>query len=111
MESLINTVRLFSEDIRMQFGVDNCAITVMKRGKLDSSYNDIIFENQDTIRSRDEKNCYKYLGVLEVDNIKHQQIKSQLEKKIRKRAEEDSEIEVKFRQTGDVNKHLGSVVS
>ena len=81
MESLINTVRLFSEDIRMQFGVDNCAITVMKRGKLDSSYNDIIFENQDTIRSRDEKNCYKYLGVLEVDNIKHQQIKSQLEKK------------------------------
>ena len=27
-----------------------------------------------------KKNCYKYLGILEVDNIKHQQIKSRLEK-------------------------------
>ena len=80
MESLMNTVRLFSEDIGMQFGVDKCAITALKRGKHYSSKNDIIFENQDTIRSLDEKNCYKYLGILEVDNIKHQQMKSQLEK-------------------------------
>ena len=80
MESLINTVCLFSEDIRMQFGVDKCAITVLKRGKLDSSNNDIIFENQDTIRLMNEKNCYKHLGILEVDNVKHQQMKSQLEK-------------------------------
>ena len=50
MESLMNTVRLFSENIGMQFGVDKCAITVLNRGKLDSSNNDIIFENQDTIR-------------------------------------------------------------
>ena len=28
MESLMNTVRLFSEDIGMQFVVDKCAITV-----------------------------------------------------------------------------------
>ena len=72
MKSLRNTVRLFSEDIGMQFGVDKCAITALKRGKHYSSKNDIIFENQDTIRSLDEKNCYKYLGILEVDNIKHQ---------------------------------------
>ena len=80
MKSLRNTVRLFSEDIGMQFGVDKYAITALKRGKHYSSKNDIIFENQDTIRSLDEKNCYKYLGILEVDNIKHQQMKSQLEK-------------------------------
>ena len=55
MESLINTVRLFSENVAMQFGVDKCAITVLKRGKLDSSKSDIVFENQDTIRSPDEK--------------------------------------------------------
>ena len=64
----------------IQFGVDKCAITVLKKEKLDRSNNDIIFENQDTIRSLDEKNCCKYLGILEVDNIKHQQMKSQLEK-------------------------------
>ena len=112
MESLMNTVRLFSEDIGMQFGVDKCAITALKRGKHYSSKNDIIFENQDTIRSLDEKNCYKYLGILEVDNIKHQQVKSQFEKKrIRKTAEEDSEIKLKFRQPGDGNKQLGGVAS
>ena len=62
----MNTVRLLSEDIRMQFGVDKCAITVLKRGKLDSPRNDIIFENQVTIRSVDEKNCYNYLSIQEV---------------------------------------------
>ena len=54
-ESLINTVRLFSEDIGIQFGVDKCAITVLKRGKIDNCNNDIIFECQDTIRSLNEK--------------------------------------------------------
>ena len=62
MESLMNTVRLFSVNIRMQFGVDKCAIKVLKRGKLDSSNNDIIFENQDTIRSLDEKKLLQASG-------------------------------------------------
>ena len=111
MESLRNTVRLFSEDIEMQFAIDKGAITVLKRGKLDSSNNDIIFENQNTIRALDEKNCYKYLGILEVDNIKHQQMKSQLKKRKQKTTEKNSEIKVKFRQPGYGNKHLGGVIS
>ena len=36
------------------------------------------------MKSLEENNCYKYLDTLEVDNIKHQQMKSQLEKRIRK---------------------------
>ena len=111
MESLMNTVCLFSEDIKMQFGVDKDAIMVLKRGKLDSPNNDIIFENQNTIRALDEKNCYKYLGILEVDNIKHQQMKSQLKKSKQKTTEKNSEIKVKFRQPGYGNKHLGGVIS
>ena len=30
---LIQTVRIFSEDIRMEFGLDQCAVMIMKRGK------------------------------------------------------------------------------
>ena len=45
METLMNTVRVFSDDIGMQFGIDKCAITVMKRGKLDNSNNDIVLGN------------------------------------------------------------------
>ena len=33
LESLIQTVRIFSEDIGMEFGLDKCAILIMKRGK------------------------------------------------------------------------------
>ena len=34
LDSLIQTVRIFSEDIGMQFGIDKCAVLVMKKGKI-----------------------------------------------------------------------------
>ena len=48
---------LFSEDIGVQFQVNKSTVTVLKVGKLESSSNDIVFENQSTIRSLDENNC------------------------------------------------------
>lgn len=80
VETLMNTVRVLSDDIGMQFGIDKCAITVMKRGKLDNSNNDIVLGNQEKITSLDENNCYKYLGMLKVDNIKQKEMKTQREK-------------------------------
>ena len=57
LETLMNTVRVFSDDIGMQFGIYKCAITVMKRGKLDNSNNDIVLGNQEKITSLDENIC------------------------------------------------------
>ena len=34
LDSLIQTVRLFSADIGMEFGIEKCAVLVMKKGKL-----------------------------------------------------------------------------
>ena len=34
IDSLINTVRVFSDDIRMAFGLKKCAVVVMKRGEV-----------------------------------------------------------------------------
>ena len=34
LDSLIQTVRIFSEDIGMQFGIDNCTMFVMKKGEI-----------------------------------------------------------------------------
>ena len=34
LDSLIQTVRIFSEDIGMQFWIDKCAMLVMKKGKI-----------------------------------------------------------------------------
>ena len=33
LESLIQIVRIFSEDIGMEFGLDKCAILIMMKGK------------------------------------------------------------------------------
>ena len=34
LDSLVKTVRLFSKDIGMQFGLDICAVLMMKRGRI-----------------------------------------------------------------------------
>ena len=37
LDSLIQTVRMFSEDTGMQFGIYKCAMLVMKKGKIVNS--------------------------------------------------------------------------
>ena len=34
LNSLIQTIRIFNEDIGMQFGIEKCAMLVMKKGKI-----------------------------------------------------------------------------
>ena len=33
LDSLVQTVRIFSEDIGMEFGIEKCAMLVMEKGK------------------------------------------------------------------------------
>ena len=39
MESLVNTVRVFSEDISMEFGLEKCAKVSINKGKLVATEN------------------------------------------------------------------------
>ena len=34
LDSLVQTVRVFSEDIEMEFGIEKCAMLVMVKGKI-----------------------------------------------------------------------------
>ena len=34
LDSLIQTVKIFSEDVGMQFGIEKCAVLVMKKGEI-----------------------------------------------------------------------------
>ena len=62
ISSLVHTVRVFSSDIGMDFGIKKCATMVMKRGKLDKS-EDISSPDGRIIRSiGDNVEGYKYLG-------------------------------------------------
>ena len=79
VEMLMNTVWVFSEAIGMQFGIDECAISVLKRRKFGSQNNDIILGDQERISFLDLDNSNKSLGVLELDNIKHKDMTGKIE--------------------------------
>ena len=64
LDSLIQTVRIFREDIGMQFGIEKCAMLVMKKGKIVKS-DDIELPNDRVITPLEEGESYKYSGVLE----------------------------------------------
>ena len=79
LETLIHAVRIYSQDIGMEFGIEKCAMLVMKTGKRHKSEG-MELPNHDRIRTFEENETYKYLGILEVDNIKQVQIKDTIRK-------------------------------
>ena len=68
LDSLVQTVRVFSEDIGMEFGIEKCAILVMEKGKIVKSVG-IELSDGKVIKSLQEGESYKYLGLLEAENF------------------------------------------
>ena len=79
LETLINSVRVFSSDINMEFGIEKCGILVMKKGKYAKS-DGIKLPNEKEIQEIDLEKGYKYVGVLEADVIKDKDMKEKIEK-------------------------------
>ena len=73
LETLIHSVRIYSKDIGLEFGIEKCAMPVMKSGKR-HLIDGMELPNQDKIRSLEEKETYKYLGILKADTIKQVEI-------------------------------------
>ena len=74
LETLIQAARIYSQDIGMEFGIEKCAILIMRSGKRHTTEG-IELPNQEKIRILGEKENYKYLGVLEADTIKQMEMK------------------------------------
>ena len=68
MYSIVLTGRAFHEDIGMQFGIEKCAMLVMEKGKTGKSVG-IELPDSKVIRSLQEGESYKYLGILEADKF------------------------------------------
>ena len=84
LESLIQTVRIYSSDIGMEFGLEKCASLVMKRGKIVES-DGITLPDDKMIRNLKEDERYKYLGVQELDDIKTSEMKERVSKEYKRR--------------------------
>ena len=69
LETLTQAVRIFNQDIGMEFGKEKCAMLIMSNGKRHMTKG-IKLPNQEKIRMLGEKETYKYLEILEVDTIK-----------------------------------------
>ena len=84
VDTLVNTVRIFSNDIGMEFGISKCAVLIMKRGKL-CTCEGIVLPDKQVIRGLEEDDGYKYLGILEADDMKHSDMKEALSKEYLRR--------------------------
>ena len=68
-EPLIHAVRIYNQDIGIEFGIEKCAMLVMKSGKGNMT-DGMELPNHGKIRTLGENETYKNLGILEADTIK-----------------------------------------
>ena len=61
-------------DLRMEFGLEKCALLIMKSGKPQMTEG-MELPNQEKIRRLGEKETYMYFGILEANTIKYGEIK------------------------------------
>ena len=79
LDSLVHTVRIFSEDVGMEFGIEKCAMLVIEKGKIVKSVN-IALPHGKVIKSLQEGESYKYLGILEADKFLKEKMKLNVSK-------------------------------
>ena len=78
LDGLLHTVRTFSDDIRMKFGLDKCAIAHCVNGKLSGHNPGVTVGKTETIKGLEPGQVYKYLGVDESNGIQHSTMRERL---------------------------------
>ena len=84
LEFFTQTLRIFSRDIGVQFGIEKCAVLFLKRGKLVES-DGIQLPDDNEIKALKEGEGYKYLGVIEADEMLQSQMKEKVSKEYLRR--------------------------
>ena len=79
LDSLVKAVRVFSEDIGMEFGIEKCAMLVMEKGKIVKPVG-IELPDGKVIKSLQEGESYKYLGILDADKFLEEKMKFNVSK-------------------------------
>ena len=81
---LLTVVKKFSDDIRMEFGLEKSAKATFKRGKLTET-SDLQLDTDTCIRELDQEGVYNYLGINEGDGIPHAAMKVKVRKEYYRR--------------------------
>ena len=83
MDTLVRTIYVFSTDIGIDFGMKKCGILTTKRGKV-VRYERIKLTNSEVMKEV-EKEGYMYLGIVELDKIKENEMKEKTIKEYKRR--------------------------
>ena len=76
LDSLVQVVRIFSQDIKMSFGLDKCAVLEMRRERQVGS-SGIELPDHQHIGEIEEKG-FKYLGILQLDQTLRTKMKGKI---------------------------------
>ena len=79
LDSLVQKIHVFSKDIGMEFGIEKCAVVVREKGKIVKSVG-IELPDGKIIKSLQEGESYKYLGILEADRFLGEETKLKVAK-------------------------------
>ena len=79
LDSLVQTIRIFSKDIGMEFGIEKRAVLVIEKGKIVKSVG-IELPDGKVTKSLQEGESYKYLGILEADRFLGEEVKLKVSK-------------------------------
>ena len=84
LTGLLDTVKHFSDDIGMQFGLDKCAKATFTKGKIVKAEN-IILDVSTTIKELEHEGMYKYLGIQEAEGVANAANKEKVRKEFYRR--------------------------
>ena len=90
LDSLVQVVRIFLQDIKMAFGLDKCAVLDMRRGRQVGSSGIQLPDDQPI--GEIEEEGYKYLGILQLD----QTLTTKMKRKITSKSINQSVNQIKY---------------
>ena len=79
LDRLLKTLKTYSDDIGMIFGLDKCAKATFIRGKLKYT-SSIVLDTDTKVMELDQEERCKYLGIEESDGIQHRKMKEKIGK-------------------------------
>ena len=79
-ETLIQAVRIYNNYIGMEFGIEKCAMLIMKSRKRQMMKGVALPNQEKKIKMLEEKETYKYLEILEADIINKVEMKEKTQK-------------------------------
>ena len=83
IDSLVQTVFTFSQDIGIESGLKKCEVVVLKKGKL-VKFDGNHLPNHEIVKEVD-KNGYSYLDILELNEIREHKMKIKITAEYKRR--------------------------